>query len=151
MHRRLSWHPDWSLGIEPLDRDHRALMERLTDIYLRHGPQARHGPATAAEGEALLRELGTLAREAREHFRREQAFLRAIDFERVERHEAEHERLAEVLERLIEDWRAAGLRTLDEHTLETLHHWLLEHILGGDRDFARRYFQLCGETPGPAA
>ena len=149
MHRRLSWHPDWSLGIEPLDRDHRALMEHLTDIYLRHGPQARHERANPAAGMALIEELGALASATREHFRREQAFLRAIDFERVASHEAEHQRLAEVLDGWIEEWRAAGLRTLDERTLETLHHWLLEHILGGDRDFARLYFQLCGDTPGP--
>jgi hemerythrin len=151
MHRRSSWHPDWSLGIEPLDQDHRALMERLTDIYLRHGPRSRHGPASAAQGEALHRDLDALASEAREHFRREQAFLRAIGYAQVASHEAEHGRLADALDQQLAQWRAAGLRTLDERARETLHHWLLAHILGGDRDFARRYFQLCGETPGPAA
>jgi len=40
MTRLLTWHPEWAIGIDALDRDHRALVGSLNNLCLRFCPQA---------------------------------------------------------------------------------------------------------------
>lgn len=155
MNHLTTWHDDWSLGIATLDQDHRALMERLIDIYVRHCPQTGkgtlfqgrgHGPS----GPTMLEDLAALGAQADAHYRREERFMAAIGFEGVAAHAAEHARLSRELDNLHEGWRAAGVQSFDERALDTLRHALLHHILTSDRGFADAYHRLCRDGRHPA-
>ena len=154
MSKLISWRDDWSLGIDTLDRDHRALMERLIDIYLRHCPQTgrwglSEGGARGPSGPTLLDELGVLRAETDAHFRREERFMNSIGFAGVSAHAAEHARLTGDFDALLETWRAAGVRSFDDRALDRVRQPLLGHILTADRAFADVYHRLCKDGRQP--
>jgi hemerythrin len=159
MPKLLTWREDWSLGIDLLDADHRALIGRLADICLHFCPQAGGGlrplpwlypPAPSSrQGADLIGALTRLGDEANAHFRREESFMRAIGYERLDEHEAEHARMTETYGEILDDLRAQGVRALNDQIRESVSEWLLDHIVGGDRAFASAYFRLCG-TDNPS-
>ena len=159
MTKLLTWREEWSLGIEPLDRDHRALIERMGDLCVRHCPELADPRTARSQGTpmlsafarsgghstGLLADLADLGERMRAHFRREEAFMRAIRYERSGAHEGEHAILMAEYTEMLRGWQERGLRVFDEATQEGVRRWLLDHILGSDREFARVYFRICGQ------
>lgn len=142
MTRLLTWHDEWSLNIETLDQDHRHLIEQLGDICLRFCPEASHG--RSGDANALLDALTRLGESMREHFQREEAFMRSFDYEGIGEHQCEHAMLMAEFTALLREWRVEGLTVFDETCQGFIRDWLLAHILGADRHFAETYFNLFG-------
>jgi hemerythrin len=154
---RLTWRNEWSLGIGVLDEDHRSLVETLIDISLRYCPQATPPVAmppaarsaapstgTSAVATGLAAALNTFRDKARCHFRREEAFMHAIDYERCEEHEAAHAALLAGLDAMVHGCLERSDRVFDEIGQAQLRDWLLGHILVRDRELVRVYLALCG-------
>lgn len=141
----LDWRDDWSLGIPELDEDHRALFESLALLVRRFGrrrtPRAG-ADDTGADAEALFAALTALGERVREHFQREEAFMLAFDFDGIGDHRSEHALLMAEYADMLREWREQGRRTLDEPLQEAIRQWVLDHILGADRDFADTWFSL---------
>lgn len=140
MSRLLTWRDEWSLHIPVLDGDHQALIEHLDSLCRRFCPESpgwRSGDANA-----LLEALEAFGEQMREHFRREEALMQAIDYAGMADHCREHALLMAEYTALLREWRAAGLTEFNTETQEALRHWLLAHILVADREFATAYFQL---------
>jgi hemerythrin len=148
MPKLLTWRKEWSLGIGVLDADHRALIEALTDICLRYCPQAAsHAPfpgRVATPAIALADALATFGEKVRAHCRREEAFMRAIDYDRWSEHAELHVILMTRFDAMVRDCRARGTQVFDEVGQAWVHDWLLGHIIGSDREFAYAYFNLVG-------
>ncbi|EXJ13897.1 bacteriohemerythrin [Imhoffiella purpurea] len=142
MSKLLAWRDEWSLNIDVLDKDHRALIERLGDICMRFCPEASAG--RSGDALALLDALNELGEEVRRHFQREEDFMRAYDYEGIGEHRSEHALLMAEFTTLMREWRAEGLHVFDRTVQSIVSDWLLAHILGADREFAEVYFQLCG-------
>ncbi len=142
MPRLLAWRQDWSLNIEALDRDHRALIDQLGDICLRFCPEATSG--RAGDANALIDALSQLGDSMRDHFQREEDFMRAFDYAGIGEHQCEHAMLMAEFTSMLREWRAEGLPVFDETIQGIVRDWLLAHILGADRTFADAYFRLCG-------
>lgn len=142
MPKLLTWREDWSLHIEALDRDHRALIDQLADVCIRFCPEASSG--RSGDANALIDALTQLGESMREHFRREEDFMRAFDYEGIGEHQSEHALLMAEFTAMLREWRANGLHVFDEATQGLVRDWLLAHILGADRAFAETYFRLCG-------
>jgi hemerythrin len=147
MPKLLTWREDWSLHIEALDRDHRALIEQLADICIRFCPEASSG--RSGEADALLKALSELGDAVREHFQREERFMRAFDYEAIGQHQCEHALLMAEFTSMLREWQAEGRSVFDEAGQGLIRDWLLAHILGADRTFAETYFQLCGREEAP--
>jgi hemerythrin len=152
MPKLLTWRDHWSLQIDILDRDHRNLIERLGDICLRFCPEAHAKPGLAADAghpapgqSALAEALTGLGQQVREHFRREEAFMHAIGYDRVAEHEGEHAALMAAYTKMLTAWEDRELVVFDALTQERVRHWLMDHVLGSDRSFADAYFRLCGQ------
>lgn len=146
MTKLMPWREDWAIGIATIDDDHRMLADTLMDICLRFCPESSAGRTSAPEGE-LLDALDALGERVRAHFQREEAFMRAIGYERLGEHVREHAVLMGELKSMLRDCRDRDLRVFDDATHEIVHHWLLAHILGADRAFADAYFRICGTEP----
>lgn len=142
MPKILTWREEWSLNIEALDRDHRALIDQLADICLRFCPEASAG--RAGDASALVNALSDLGEAMRAHFAREETFMQALGYEGIAEHRSEHALLMAEYTSLLRELRAEGVAVFDEATQENVRYWLLVHILGADRDFANAYFRLCG-------
>ena len=155
MSKLLTWRNEWSLGIGALDADHRALIEALIDISLRYCPQATapvafpRGVPAPGTGEGsgptgLAEALVAFGDKVRAHCRREEAFMRAIDYERRGEHEVLHVALMARFDAMVHDCRVRGVQVFDDIGQEWVRDWLLGHIVGCDREFARVYFALVG-------
>jgi len=147
MPKLLTWRDEWSLHIEALDKDHRALIERLADICLRFCPEASAG--RAGDAMAMLSALAELGEQVRAHFRREETFMQALGYEGLAEHRREHAMLMAEFTAMMREWRADSLHVFDAMMQGVIRDWLLAHILGADRDFAEAYFRLCGQDPFP--
>ena len=150
MTKLMPWRTEWSIGIATVDDDHRALIESLMDICLRFCPESRSGVEGQGDGGALLAALDALGERVRSHFQREEAFMRAIGYERLGEHVREHAVLMAELKEMLQGWREQDLQVFDESIYESMRRWLLEHILGADRAFAEAYFRICGIEPESA-
>jgi hemerythrin len=140
MTRLLAWHDEWSLDIDVLDMEHRALIEHLADICHRFGPAA--SPRRSGDAFALIDALSDLGEAVREHFKREEELMQAVDYEDIAEHRTEHALLMAEYTDLLRHWRAEGLHLLDETAQESVRDWILDHILGADRDFAKAFHAL---------
>ena len=142
MPKLLTWRDDWSLNIETLDQDHRALIDQLAEICLRFCPEASWGRSGHAQ--ALIEALSDLGEAMRAHFQREERFMRAFGYEGIGEHQCEHAMLMAEYTAMLREWGSEGAHVFDESHQAVVRDWLLGDILGADRAFADAYFRLCG-------
>lgn len=154
----ISWQDHWTLNIDPIDEEHRALvagLNRLAERFLpplgaetadKPGGGGDLTPAEAKEAaarhQALIAALEVLADQAREHFRHEEALMRAIDYPELAAHRSEHALLMAEYVELVRDLERQATTQLDGETLAALQHWLVGHMVGADRDYADHYAAL---------
>jgi hemerythrin-like metal-binding protein len=150
----IRWRDEWTLRIEILDEDHRALAEMLNRIAASFEPRQRQ---TTSESRAspliqlqptVFALLGEFGRRAREHFRREEAFMREIDYPGLAYHKAEHGLLtaeyAQLMRKLHERRTPQLERAAFQGLQRWLKDWLIGHVLDSDRRLAVFYYELCG-------
>ena len=155
----ISWQDHWNLDIEPIDEEHRALVEGLNRLAKRFVPprtglsdQAGYGGGVgespgderdvASRHRALITALESLADQAREHFNHEEALMRAIDYPDLAAHRSEHALLLAEYVEMVRDLERQATSHLDAETLAALQHWLVGHMVGADRDYANHYATL---------
>ena len=158
---RLPWQESWTLGIELVDAEHQSLVDSVNQLAARFTLD----PAQAAESlgvagwdtpgdpeanhVALISALEALAEQAREHFKHEEALMRAIDYPDLASHRSEHALLlAEYIE-MVRDLDRQSLIHLESETVQSLHHWLVGHMVGADKDYANYYFTILGQKQAP--
>jgi hemerythrin-like metal-binding protein len=136
---RFAWRDDWSLQIETIDAEHRELVERFAEVCERFGPTAAphkdHAPA-------LMTDLEGLGDLAREHFRREEALMHALGYADIAEHRTEHALLLAEYADLVRRWSQDGIHALDAVMEDIIRDWILDHILGADREFATAFHRL---------
>lgn len=140
MTRLLTWHDEWSVNIDVVDAEHRGLIEHLADICHRFGPEA--SPRRSGDACALIDALTDLGEAVREHFNREEELMQAVDYEDIAEHCTEHALLMAEYTDQLRRWRAECIDVLDEDAQDNARDWILDHILGADRDFAKAFHAL---------
>lgn len=120
----IGWTQDLSLGVDWIDQHHRALIDTINEI----GLLPRH--CDLADADALLERLRRIAWH---HFHEEEAHLALGDRDRASRHVAQHRYLLGDLDRLIFDVRSRRVELTGE-TADRLCRWLVDHILGIDKE-----------------
>jgi hemerythrin-like metal-binding protein len=151
MAKTLTWRDEWTLRIETLDDDHKVIVGLLSDITQRFAEEPEQ-PEGSEEGDGdgggdgdLYAALDRLSAYTREHFRREEEFMRTIDYPGLADHRSEHALHMAELTTQVREFRERGLQRLSAQELELLKQWVVAHILGADRGFADHYFEICGE------
>jgi hemerythrin len=148
MPNSLTWRDDWAVAIDALDDEHRTLVEGLSEICQRYAdlsdtPDAqltrsgRRGRATD-----LVADLEHLGEQVRDHFRREEAFMRSVDYPDIAEHQCEHALLMAEYQEMVRDLRQRGETRLDAAMIKSLNDLLIPQILGADRAFAAYYLRM---------
>jgi hemerythrin len=138
-----TWQDAWTLHIDAMDADHRALVVLLGELARRFTPQP--GEAADAGGhEALMAALEDLGEHTREHFHNEEEFMRSLDYPGLAAHRSEHALLLAEYVEMLRELRQQEVARLEEETITALRSWLVAHILGADRDLAEFYYGLVG-------
>lgn len=138
--QKLRWDPCLETGIEEIDWEHRRLLNianRLLDAVAR------------GRGEVAVRPVTRdLTRHAEEHFANEEKFMLEMGYPRLEEHQAEHRKMAEGLAEFtaaLDSEAPPGAKELSA----IMSHWLLDHILKNDKEYAAFSRQRTGSGPCP--
>jgi len=153
MAKILTWRDDWMLRIDILDKDHRAIVDMLRGIARRFGEEPEQqeevrqesGNQDSADSGDLYAALEKLGSYTRAHFQREEEFMRTIDYPHIADHRSEHAMLMAEHTALIRELGEREAERLGPAELEILKHWVVAHVIGGDRGFADHYFKICTE------
>jgi len=145
------WRDAWKVNIGFMDDDHQSLAAMLNDIAERFCPD--EGSISVLAGRAagsscsLADALGKLGRHAREHFDREEAFMRDIRYPDLSSHKTDHDLLMAEYTELLLAVRSGGAKALGPDTLDALKRWLMGHVLDADKQLATFYFEKRGSGP----
>lgn len=127
MNKIAQWSDALSLGIPEIDGQHKGLLDMVNELW-----EAIVAKAVPQTVEHILREL---AHYTQAHFTAEEALMRVESYPRFQEHLAEHQDFIKQVAAA-----QAGLaqgRFLGLDLLHYLTDWLVKHIQGADRHYAR--------------
>jgi len=130
----MKWTPEYSIGIEELDREHQAYFEIVDKL----GSALQLGCAT----DLLVELTETLIVKAERHFEHEQAEMRRWSYPNTTAHIAEHDQalgqLAELQQQALHD----GTNQLALQLAQNMEQWLLRHVLVADTELGAWVTQM---------
>jgi hemerythrin-like metal-binding protein len=133
-----AWSEAYALNLPEIDSQHKVLIDLLNAAWESIGSRA-----DAAVALAIVRDL---ERYARTHFAAEEVFMRALGYPHLDLHKQAHDAFVGC----IEAERAAveaGAATLSIELVRFLKDWLVDHILGADKDYSYSVLQAAERRP----
>jgi len=137
----VEWKPEYSVGIDAFDDDHRQLFSLLNQAY---------ASVSARQGDLALNHiLRELAYYAQTHFRAEEALMKRYGYPELPAHKAKHDYFTAQIAQFSDHFQSGQVGLIIEVT-NTLQLWLTEHILQYDLAYASYYRSKDGENlPDP--
>ncbi|MBI4292833.1 MAG: hemerythrin family protein [Betaproteobacteria bacterium] len=121
----MEWKEEFSVGIPEIDKQHRVLIDCISDLEQAVGTQQRWS--------AVHSTIGRLTQYTQVHFAVEESLMQIHGYPDLAPHAAEHQRFASRLEALHEE----SLRVeISAHMIAFLQDWLQHHVMTGDKDYA---------------
>jgi len=130
----LEWKPEYSVGIESVDHEHRELIDLVNRIG-----EALVAGRPVDEVEEVF---GDLFRAISSHFALEERFMREHGYDQTSQHKADHERLLDELRDIMDEYRE-GREGSVEHFKGAVEAWFAVHFKTHD---ARLHTRL-GDHP----
>lgn len=121
------WTDDLAVGNAAIDDDHRKLVKMVNDLYA--AMQRGNG------NDVIGKVVHNLALYTQQHFAREEAEMRRIQYSRSMQHKQEHDRLLKQVAELQGEF-AAGKAVMTLAVARFLGDWLAHHIKGSDVQLA---------------
>lgn len=122
----MNWREEFSVGITSIDRRHQRMIDLIN--------QLEHGARTHEESKTMRSVLSELFSYTRNHFKTEEALMRAYKYAGYASHRVEHQTLVKRVEDFRRKFEAGTLK--DAHDLASfLMGWLEGHILGADKKY----------------
>lgn len=124
----VEWNERVSIKVQKFDDQHKRLVN-LVNFF--------HDEIEAGRGDAALGiVLPALIRFAGDHHADEEKAMQASAYPEFVEHKAEHEKLDQELARLQEKY-LSGSPMVPVMTMNLLRNWLVDHILGADKELGR--------------
>jgi len=114
-----TWKDQYELGIESIDNDHKILVGLINEIYI-----------ALAKGEAYEIVQGIVSRlvdYAKFHFKREEDYMKLINYSEFYKHESEHIYFSKKVYNFVEKIDA-GVPNITLEVITFLRDWLINHI-----------------------
>jgi hemerythrin len=126
----MEWSADHSVGIEEIDRQHKELLRLFALI--------KEAIATDQGWSAIHYGLVEVKRFALFHFQFEEALMRLYGFADCDRHAEAHD---DMLRKLESTEHESLQDSTKEEILKFFRDWLVDHIQGADRSYARHILE----------
>lgn len=125
----LKWTDDLVLGIEEIDRQHRAMFEQFEQLSL-----ACHG----TENGLVLKHLAALEKLIQQHFETEERLMNEFGYPAIDAQRSEHEQFAKNVDevRHMADCEGAS-RMLGARVAGSMVQWIVRHIRHHDTELVR--------------
>ncbi|MFK5984880.1 MAG: bacteriohemerythrin [Pseudomonadota bacterium] len=128
----LGWNDGMSVGIESIDNDHKKIFSIIAKII-----DASHDMLT----DELLNDIfSDLEYYAQSHFHREELLMEKIGYKHLQLHKQTHNKFIEKIPELKAQLLTNNSYDVAEEINLFLHHWLIDHILVTDMDYASDYY-----------
>jgi len=121
----LIWTDALLIDVEEIDQDHRKLASLVNQV----------GQLSLGD-ERLNRALEELVAYAGYHFVREEAIMKACDYEDIAQHSNKHDELRQQIDGFAEKWRESPSENLLSEVRKLLSNWLFNHIIRDDVSIA---------------
>lgn len=121
------WTDEYSVGIDEIDEQHKVLFELINRLF--HAAVNRDGREAHAEI------LDTLIDYTRTHFQLEENLMAAACYADLDAHREEHARFVAKMEAVAQKFLVEEKNVTFE-LINFLKHWLREHILETDKQYA---------------
>lgn len=122
----MHWRDEYSLGILELDDQHKTLIGHFSNIEEAIGQ--------GKDWSTVYFHIADLKEFARFHFTCEEALMRLFGFPDLRLHTAEHTHFFKVLGEIEKN---SINKAIEKNLVEFLRIWMIKHIIGSDRGFAR--------------
>ncbi len=124
--RLLDWKDEYSVGIEAVDHEHKELIALINGLYaeLESTDARRTVPAFFGD---LLKAIGA-------HFALEERFMRERNYDRLDRHKADHERLLDELRDIMDAFDHA-IEIDSVELADRMDVWFSRHFRTHDAEF----------------
>lgn len=123
----VEWKPEFSVGVERFDEEHRHLISLLNQLQV----------ALADQRENLI--LGAILKElvwyTRSHFKAEEVLMKRYAYPGLVSHRAEHDRFREKVAQFVDHFQS-GRAVIAVEVSDALLEWLIDHILQCDAAYA---------------
>lgn len=124
----LAWRSEYELGHRLIDQQHRQLVSLINEL---------HAAVLDGRSKATMdKVIDELVKYTRTHFRDEEALFAASDYPDTETHREEHAEFIRKVQSVVGNYHN-GTSILGTDTLVFLKDWLIKHINGTDRGYAR--------------
>jgi hemerythrin len=123
----MSWGSKYSVGVEEVDNQHKALMKVLNELHA----ASMRGQAQQAAG-PLIRQMVTLARE---HFATEERLMELTGYPGLAGHRAKHRELTEKVAEFLSRHEKSD-KTMYTQLLYFMRDWLTQHMQTEDHEYA---------------
>lgn len=128
----VGWKPEFSVGIERFDDDHRHLFSLFNQLHM-----SMTGRESNSALNLILRELAWYAQT---HFRAEEMLMKRHGYPGLDSHRAQHDRFTEQVDQFVDHFHS-GRDEIKVEVSDTLQKWLTQHILRSDAAYAK-FLQL---------
>lgn len=121
----IKWHDEFQSGIPEIDRDHKALINGINDLW--------RETAVSWDRRNVVEFLGNVHEHVSEHFSREEDIMKKHDYDQYAEHKAEHLRLLEEISDIQNDYAEAFNDYDPEQMLaKRVTAWFTDHIRNHD-------------------
>jgi hemerythrin-like metal-binding protein len=117
---RIEWRDAFEIGIPSIDHEHRALVERLNEVFASI-------EASEANAETLAK-IGEVYTWISAHFALEEVIMREHRYDQYEDHKADHERLLDEIRDIMEGCEAGQKPAVDKALSGRLEAWFSDHF-----------------------
>lgn len=122
---KLVWSDDFKIGVEEIDREHKAIIDRFHQLYL----LMREGKGHAYYGELIA----FLQQYINEHFEHEEAYQVSIGYDQLKQHKEKHLNFKNQVLEIITTHENKEITNMDLIQISIfIKEWLIHHVLMED-------------------
>lgn len=122
----IKWRDNYDIGFKEVDEQHKQLVSIINELYEAQST----GTSKIVIGESLDKVIDY----TRYHFESEEKYMKNYNYPGLDQHKKEHIDLINQAENLKKEFTNNNL-LLSLKTLDFLKDWLINHILGSDKEF----------------
>ncbi|MDZ7763498.1 MAG: bacteriohemerythrin [Melioribacteraceae bacterium] len=122
----IKWRDNYDIGFKEVDEQHKQLVSIINELYEAQST----GTSKIVIGESLDKVIDY----TRYHFESEEKYMKDYNYPGLDQHKKEHIDLINQAENLKKEFTNNNL-LLSLKTLDFLKDWLINHILGSDKEF----------------
>ncbi len=121
----ITWTPQLSVGVQPIDNDHKLLVSLINQLY--------YVIEDGQDRETVGSVLNAFCEYAEYHFEREEMLMRVCGYPDLKKHKKAHDAVKVKVNDVHDDYAKSENMDLSEDVLDFIRAWFVEHLQKQDK------------------